>query len=237
MYSFNYWFYCRISRLIDEACRLLSKLSGAEHGKIIMFHHVTNEPVDTIESCKCTIDRFSEILIQLKQDDYHFITVDQMLEIVDAKAKDKFVVITFDDASKDIFLNAYPILKQMEIPFIVYVTTDFVNKEGFIDDAQLDILNMESLCTIGSHTITHPMLRYSNNAFNEIFQSKKILENRLGKPVYHFAYPYGKISAVSIKNMTMVRRAGYQSAMGTVDSEMKTYWRKCIYFLPRVVIN
>jgi peptidoglycan/xylan/chitin deacetylase (PgdA/CDA1 family) len=212
-------------------------MSGVEHGKIVMFHHVTNESLDTIASCKCTVDRFMKILIQLKQDDYHFITVDRMLEIVASKANDKFVVITFDDASEDMFLNAFPILKQMGIPFVVFVTTDFMNKEGFINDAQLDILNMDSLCTIGSHTITHPMLRYSNNAFNEIFQSKKILEDRLGKPVNHFAYPYGKISAVSIKNMKMVRRAGYKSAMGTVDSEMKNYWRKCIYFLPRVVIN
>lgn len=33
-----------------------------EKGKILMFHHVTDEWVDTIECCKCKVPRFKEII-------------------------------------------------------------------------------------------------------------------------------------------------------------------------------
>ena len=230
-------YYNHISGLVDQVCRLLCKIPGFESGKILMYHHVTDEYVNTLESCKCTVERFTEIILQFKNDGYRFITVDKLLEFIKQKSKERFVVITFDDATEDMFLNAYPILKQMKIPFIVYVAIDFLNKDGFINEKQLEILNNESFCTIGSHTISHPMLRYSKNAYEEIFQSKLILEKKLGKSVDHFAYPYGKFGAVSLKNMRMAKNAGYKSAMGTVRSGVSTRFKFCVWYLPRVVLK
>lgn len=237
MNSFRYRFYCRISYIFDRISRILAEIPSIVDGQIFMYHHVTNDFLDISESCKCRVDRFEEIILQFKKEGYRFVSVDRLLEILKNRLPERFIVITFDDANEDMFLNAYPILKLLKIPFIVYVTIDFINKEGFINDEQLEILNNEPLCTIGSHTISHPMLRYSKNAFNEISQSKQILEQKLGKPVLHFAYPYGKFSAVSIKNMRMVKKAGYKSAMGTIESKLTTCFRKCIWYLPRVVIK
>lgn len=237
MTLFIYKFYCRISIFIDRFSRMLSKIQCTVNGQILMFHHVTNEFVDTPESCKCTIERFDEIINQLKRDDFNFVNIDRLLELLKTRSHEKFVLITFDDATEDMFLNAYPILKKLKIPFVLYVTTDFVNKEGFINDEQLEIFNNESLCTIGSHSISHPMLRYSKDAYIEIFKSKQILEQKLGKPIDHFAYPFGKFSAVSIKNIRMVKKAGYKSGMGTIETRLSSYFRKCVWYLPRIVLK
>ena len=57
-----------------------------------------------------------------------------------------------------------------------------------------------SLITIGSHTLTHPILP-SLDALHlerEVSQSRKVLEERLQRPVELFAYPNGDVDARSL---------------------------------------
>ena len=49
--------------------------------------------------------------------------------------------------------------------------------------------------------ISHSILRFSNFPYKEILKSKQLLEEKIGKPVNHFAYPYGKIHAESFKTL------------------------------------
>ncbi len=48
---------------------------------------------------------------------------------------------------------------------------------------------------IGAHTLTHPALAElpPERARAEIFDSRKLLEDRFGVPVRHFCYPYGEL--------------------------------------------
>ena len=237
--SFHYRFYSLVSRAIDRGLALFPNIGRDAKAQVLMFHHVTDEFVDTIESCKCSVSRFEQIICQLKESGYRFISMDELLCLKSgSRSSDRIAVITFDDGTEDMFLNAYPILKRMAVPFIVYVTTDFVNRDGFINDEQLDALNHEPLCSIGSHTISHPMLRYADTARDEILRSKRILEQRLGKTVDHFAYPYGKLLAVSLQNMRMAKKAGYKSAVGTLHLGVSPFiLRNCTWYLPRIVLK
>ncbi|GAI27559.1 unnamed protein product, partial [marine sediment metagenome] len=73
---------------------------------------------------------------------------------------------------------------------------------------------------IGSHTLSHcNLLRYNKNedydtyitrVKKEIFLSKEILEDKLGKKVRFFAYPYGIYSS-AIKNLVI--QAGYEGIL------------------------
>jgi len=213
------------------------KFPSKVNGQILMYHHVTNEPFQSDDYCTCSAVRFEQVLIELKEDGVSFITVDRLLDLLKKKSTEKFVVVTFDDGTEDLFLIAYPILKRMQIPFIVYIVIDFINRNGYMSDSQLTILNNDPLCTIGSHTISHPVLRYSKNALNEIVESKKLLECKFGKPIDHFAYPYGKFVAVSLKNIRMARKAGYKSAMGTIETKVKKYHRNFKWYLPRIIVK
>lgn len=68
---------------------------------------------------------------------------------------------------------------------------------------------------IGAHTMTHARLTNLAPAAarREIFESKKILEDLLGRPVRHFCYPYGSSNPLV---RDLVKEAGFETAT-TVD--------------------
>jgi peptidoglycan/xylan/chitin deacetylase (PgdA/CDA1 family) len=67
---------------------------------------------------------------------------------------------------------------------------------------------------IGSHTLTHPHLTQlpPGQAREEIFASKKKLEDLFGRPIRHFCYPYGDWNEVIRE---LVQEAGYETACTT----------------------
>ncbi len=70
--------------------------------------------------------------------------------------------------------------------------------------------------SFGSHTLSHPSLPYipKEEAREEIFKSKRILEDELGEPVAHFSYPNpGDKVNLNSEVKEMVREAGYLSAV------------------------
>jgi peptidoglycan/xylan/chitin deacetylase (PgdA/CDA1 family) len=73
----------------------------------------------------------------------------------------------------------------------------------------------ENLVTIGSHTLSHPILTRitSAHAQQEIEESRRRIEEMIERPVRHFAYPNGDYNA---KVMELVKRSGYSSACTTV---------------------
>lgn len=106
-------------------------------GHILMFHRVTI-PSDrpriqanaylevTPEFLTWTIDYFRSY-------GYHFLSLDQLLSgLSRGNLSVPFVVYTFDDGFKDNLTHAYPILKSEEVPFCIYVTTDFPDGKAML---------------------------------------------------------------------------------------------------------
>lgn len=73
----------------------------------------------------------------------------------------------------------------------------------------------EGLVTIGSHTLSHPILTRVGvaEAKREIEQSRRHIEQMIGRPVRHFAYPNGDHDRTIID---LVRQGGYAGACTTV---------------------
>ena len=67
---------------------------------------------------------------------------------------------------------------------------------------------------IGSHSLTHPFLTRlpPDQAREEIFASKKKLEDLFGRSIEHFCYPYGDWNSV-VRDWVM--EAGYRTASTT----------------------
>lgn len=149
-----------------------------EKGVIVMFHHVMNEELDEIPACLCKVERFKEIIDELRIN-YQIVSIDDIYE----KTEKKKAVITFDDGWMDAYMNAYPFLKRYNIPFTVYITTNFIGKEGYIGNSELKVYSEDPLVTIGFHTQSHSKLRYENNMQKEIFLSRKELEKKVGKAI------------------------------------------------------
>ena len=68
--------------------------------------------------------------------------------------------------------------------------------------------------TIGDHTISHPYLSRLTDAAleHEILGGKKILEEHVGKPIVHFASPYGYTSA---RLVALLKEAGFKTGRTT----------------------
>jgi peptidoglycan/xylan/chitin deacetylase (PgdA/CDA1 family) len=121
------------------------------------------------------------------------------------------VSITFDDGYADNLYVAAPLLVARNIPFTVFIATDFVKKreKGFLRHNELQQLSKVSGATIGAHSSTHCNLTLCSNheLRAELEDSKHYLEDLLGMYVTTFAYPYGQ---ADMRVREAVQRAGYE---------------------------
>jgi peptidoglycan/xylan/chitin deacetylase (PgdA/CDA1 family) len=70
--------------------------------------------------------------------------------------------------------------------------------------------------TFGAHTRTHPILSRLDDADalrEEIEGCKLGIEEQLGQPVLHFAYPNGKVADFNKRTVEATRRAGFLTAV------------------------
>lgn len=155
------------------------------------------------------------------------IALDEAGESGDAGDADQgpSVVVTFDDAYRSFRTHAFPVLSDLALPVTLYVPTGFVSRETpgplagardlpALDWSELAELEASGLVTVGSHTHTHPDLDTlaradAGAARAELAHSKELLEERLDRPVEHFAYPRARASAAAEREV----RALYRSAV------------------------
>jgi len=65
---------------------------------------------------------------------------------------------------------------------------------------------------LGSHTVTHPLLRNctAERQREELLESRRQLEQRLDRDIEHFAYPVGKDFAIPDEGESLRKEAGYR---------------------------
>ena len=206
---------------------------------LILMYHMIRESKDVKEKPFCCHPKaFRQQMAYLKNVGYKVVALDELVHYmastngtnqinqqIQRLKPHKFVVITFDDGYMDTYENALPILERFNYTATVFVVSGLVGKHNqWIRDEGYPVRPLmgwreieetkENGITIGSHTINHRHLRAVNceNAKNEIESSKKFLEDNLGIPINHFAYPYGEFNDSTVK---MVIEAGYKSACST----------------------
>ncbi|MDD3945494.1 MAG: polysaccharide deacetylase family protein [Bacteroidales bacterium] len=204
------------------------------HGDVLMFHSVDDSQLGDKPYC-CPINKFISIIDEYIRNSYSFVSIDEMLEIMKCHSNRKFAVITFDDIPDNVYKNAYLILKSKGIPFTIFITTNFIGKNGYISETELLEMSKDPLCCVGAHTMTHPMLRKVSNSVQEMTESKQILEELIGKEVKYMAYPYGRRTSVSVKIEKEAETIGYTAAFGTIGVPISDYTARHLFYLPRIV--
>ncbi|MCM3884951.1 polysaccharide deacetylase family protein [Frankia sp. R82] len=123
----------------------------------------------------------------------------------------KLIVTTsWDDGHRHDTLVA-DMLREHTLPGTFYIAPDNVE---IAPADRLSAPALRELSTdfeIGSHTRSHPVLTRVpwQRAEREIVDSKKVLEDLVGKPVTTFCYPRGRYTR---EHVDMVERAGYTYA-------------------------
>ncbi len=137
------------------------------------------------------------------------------------------VAITFDDGTADFVEHALPILHDRQLPAVVYLATDFIERgREFpwgappVSWAALADAHSTGLITFGSHSHTHVLFDRIDTATaaDQLDRSVGLIGDRLGVDVAHFAYP--KALAPNAAAEGEVRRRFRSAALaGTTANE------------------
>ncbi|MTW15427.1 polysaccharide deacetylase family protein [Rhodoplanes serenus] len=97
------------------------------------------------------------------------------------------------------------------------VDADALHRRHAMSWEMLDAVRDDPLVEIGAHTVTHARIAAlaPTDAAAEIAGSRARLRERLGLPVRHFAFPYGRAGDCGPRDFALVREAGYDSAATT----------------------
>ena len=139
--------------------------------------------------------------------------------------KPRQIVLTFDDGYVKVLQHAIGALAQTHFNAIQFLPVNFLGKSnewdvalGETSEPIMDATQIRDWLAaghdIGSHTLTHPFLTRlaPDQAREEIFASKKKLEDLFGRSIEHFCYPYGDWTSV-VRDWVM--EAGYRTASTT----------------------
>jgi len=261
---------------------------------IIGYHRVVADiekaEVNSIYGLVVSKETFREHC-RILQENFDVVSLEEAAEFLESGEFSYLpkAVITFDDGYLDNYEEAFPVLKEFNLPATIFLPTTMIGKDEplshdkafwlaknaleqnvkleniflkaglssekaqvsdalelcdkivYLPTEQRDILiselekalaiseypkeykllNWEQVSemdrngiSFGNHTATHPVLPLEDERtfVCEIFESKQILENRLGKTAVSFAYPNGKYNK---EVREQIVKAGYKLAVTT----------------------
>lgn len=192
---------------------------------ILLYHSISAEAAPLYKPWALPPEVFAAHMACLRVEGYTPIT---MSEFSRARAERgvrlpvRPVVLTFDDGLADFYTGAWPVLVRYGFPATLYVVTGQVGGTSRwlqpAGEGERPLLSWPQLVEVaaagiecGAHSQTHRRLDLLPvaEARAEIAASKTTLEQRLGRPVTSFAYPYGRYSPAVRR---IVQQAGYATA-------------------------
>jgi peptidoglycan/xylan/chitin deacetylase (PgdA/CDA1 family) len=108
-----------------------------------------------------------------------------------------------------------------------------------LDWAGIQNLSQHPLATIGVHTLTHPMLaKHSEDLVrSELAESRARIEEAIGKPARHLAYPVGDPTSAGPREFALARELGFASAVTTRPGMIFPEHAAHATALPRLSVN
>ncbi len=150
------------------------------------------------------------------------------------KNKDKKkILITIDDAFSSFYKNAWPFLKKNKIPFILFVSTEPIGKNGYMTWDEIKEIEKSEFGYIGNHSHSHEyMIDFKFEDFKkDIDKSIKIFNENLGYNPIYFSYPFGEYSKEQRDYIGKNFKFAFGQHSGVID------FNKNKYELPRFPIN
>ena len=202
----------------------------------VLMYHSIDYTSDRKDRMTVSPDVFTKQMKYLADKRYNVIPLEKAVEYIERRITPPrhTVAITIDDGYANNYRYAYPVLKKYRIPTTIFVIVNLVGEKGFLNWRQIREMSDSGIIDIESHTMSHPWLTGLDDAGlkNELVESKRILEDRLGKEIKYLCYPMGAYNA-HIKSA--VREAGYKAAVVTKPTRLSPNYD--IYEIKRVRIS
>ncbi len=152
------------------------------------------------------IPKFRKQLQEIKDNNLNVISLEEFIawKKGEETVPDRSVLITIDDGWKSVYTDAFPVFKEFNFPFTVYLYKNYVDGGGrALTTKMIQEMQDSGLCTIGSHSVSHPFpskvkseKRKGEQPFTtfleaEFGDSKNFLEHKFLQKVTTYAYPGG----------------------------------------------
>ena len=195
------------------------------------MYHRFNE--DKYPSTNIKMKVFKQQIEIIKQFQYNFYDPKDLEKSFNTIKTEKKILITIDDAFSSFYEFAWPYLKKEKIPFILFVSTEAVGKNGYMNWDQIKELEKETNAYIGNHSHSHSYLVDMENRdfISDIELSMSIFKKKLGYNPIFFSYPFGEYSLLIKQYISKNFKFSFGQHSGVIDIN------KDPYELPRFPIN
>jgi len=201
-------------------------------GVITLMYHRFNE--NKYPSTNIRNEIFIEHLKEINNSKIEFINYNKFNEIIKNNIDKNYLLLTIDDAFESFYLNAWPILKDRKIPFILFVSTREIGKQGYMNWEQIKEILESNLGVVGNHSHSHDyLIDWNDNKIkSDLETSIKIFKKELGYSPKIFSYPFGEYSTNLKKIITDLNfEFAFGQHSGVIDPT------KDFLELPRFPIN
>lgn len=168
---------------------------------ILCYHNLSAIP----GSMNMTPQKFESQVKWLKDNGYQIVPLKEVVAYLQGKRAslpDKAVVITADDGWQSAYKYMSPIVKKYNIPVTLFIYPATISEgKNAMTWNELKELQQTGLFDIQSHTYWHPNFKqekrkrsaesYQQFVTNQLANSKKVLEEKMGVKITLLAWPFG----------------------------------------------
>ncbi|MBQ8992213.1 polysaccharide deacetylase family protein, partial [Candidatus Saccharibacteria bacterium] len=146
----------RVARPISVAMpKRKEKYQKAPKLAVVMFHRIALEPSSDVASrdLVMSVETFRKYL-ELFRSRFRICTLHEAEKLLGRDLEKPLMVLTFDDGYEDFYLNAFPILREMELPVNQNIIARYADERtpGYLNWDEILELRSSGLVEFGSHT-------------------------------------------------------------------------------------
>ena len=148
-------------------------------GVVYMLHHICEKDaklIPTNEELKVPPAFLEKIILRYKRLGFDFMSLDQLNEMIRSGVPNRrpFVAFTIDDGYLDNYTNALPVFEKYDVPFAIFVATDFIDKKAILWwDSIEELIMTHDLITTGDGKT------YMCNTFQQRWNTFRYLRERI----------------------------------------------------------
>jgi peptidoglycan/xylan/chitin deacetylase (PgdA/CDA1 family) len=213
---------------------------------ILMYHRIARDGAAAMARYRTHPDLLDAQLGLLRELGFYSVTAEEWRTAMSGERKltGRPILLTFDDGYADLFDEAVPLLEKHGFGATFYIVADLVGGSNEWDHdlgERLPLMDWDGVrdlarrgFEIGSHSTRHrplPTLA-PGEMVRDLARSKRVLEERLERPVDDVSYPYGLYDVAVEK---YAGACGY--TYGVTTEGRRAIWGDHLLELPRLEVR
>jgi peptidoglycan/xylan/chitin deacetylase (PgdA/CDA1 family) len=203
--------------------------AGVAGVPVLIYHEVVTDFRAEGETV-ISLQNFTEQMQLLADEGFATVGIDELARFMKGEITlpPKAIVLTFEDGWKSV-LNATPVLERLGFKASFWIITSNGIGGDYLGWSDIEKLATNPRFEIYSHTVSHPWDERNNlvtwvqdksnergrsDALSELSESRRVLEQHLGRPVRYLAWPSGWFNDSLV---SLAQEAGY-SGLVTQES-------------------